>query len=99
MVYLLLNEDKLEIKKCYKEALCVLGITLWAMLGNTLYSEVDGHGYNWFFIVDPVFEFIPQAINPFVVPVIIYLSSLVVYGVYYLVMYFINKSKKVEITK
>lgn len=99
MVYLLLNEDKLEIKKCYKEAILVLCITLWAAFGNAIYSEVDGHGYNWFFIVDPVFGFIPDAINPFVVPTIIYLSSLIVYGVYYLVMYFINKNKKEEVTE
>ena len=90
--YLLLREDKLDIKKCYKEALLVLGITLWAVFGNALYS-VEDHGYNWFFLVDPVFGFIPEAINPFVVPVIIYLSCLLVYGVYYLVIYLYNKSQ------
>ena len=94
-VYIILRDDQLDIKKCYKEAILVLGITLWAIFGNELYS-VEDHGYNWFFLVDPVFDFIPDAINPVVVPVIIYLSCLVVYGVYYLVIYLHNKLVRKE---
>lgn len=89
---LLLNEVKLDIKKSYKEAICVVGIALWAMLGNLLYSS-ESHDYNWFFLKDPVFSFVPTSINPFVVVVIVYLSCLVIYGVYYLVKYLYNQKK------
>ncbi len=90
---LTLNESKLNIKKCYKEALCVLGITLWGALGNSLYS-CENHGYNWFFLKDPVFGFIPESVNPFVVPIVVFLSCLVIYGVYYLVIFLYNKFQK-----
>ena len=95
-LYLLLHEQKLDIKKCYKEAIAVVGIALWATLGNALYSSED-HGYNWFFLKDPVFGFIPEAINPFVVVIAVYLSCLLFYGIYYLVIYLSNKynNKKV----
>lgn len=89
---LLLNEVKPEIKKCYKEAICIVGIALWATLGNVLYSS-ENHDYNWFFLKDPVFSFIPTSINPFVVVIIIYLSCLVIYGVYYLVKYLLEQRK------
>lgn len=94
---LTLNETHLEIKKVYKEAICIVGIALWATLGNLVYS-CTSHDYNWFFLKDPVFSFIPKAINPFVVVVIFFLSSLVVYGVYYLVKYIIRK-KSLNVTK
>lgn len=81
---LLLKETALDIKKVYKEACCIVGIALWATLGNLLYSSTD-HDYNWFFLKDPVFGFIPKTINPFVVIIIFYLSCLLVYGIYYLI--------------
>lgn len=90
MLALLLNVTILNIKKIYKEAICIVGIAVWATFGNFLYSCSD-HDYNWFFLKDPVFSFIPRAINPFVVIVIFFLSALVVYGVYYLVKYIINR--------
>lgn len=92
-VYVLLQEQKLDIKKCYKEAIFVLLIALWATLGNSLYS--CEHSYNWFFLKDPVFDFIPKSINPFVVIVIIYLSCLFIYGINYLVKYLYSKRKSV----
>lgn len=87
---LLLHEIKLDIKRCYKEAFCTAGIAVWATIGNLLYSS-ENHDYNWFFLKDPVFGFIPTSINPFVVVIIIYLSCLVIYGVYYLVRYLLTK--------
>lgn len=97
-VYLLLRQDKLNIKKCYKEAILVVGIALWATFGNTIYSTTN-HDYNWFFLKDPVFGFIPEAINPYVVVVVIYLSCLLIYGIYYLVIYLHNKLNKKDVTE
>lgn len=84
------NESKLNIKKCYEEAILLGGISLWATFGNILYS-CEEHDYNWFFLKDPVFGFIPESINPYVVIVVFYLSCLVIYGVYYLVKYLATK--------
>lgn len=98
MLYLLLHEQKLDIKKCYKEAIAVVGIALWATLGNLMYSNED-HDYNWFFLKDPVFGFIPEAINPFVVVIVVYLSCLLFYGIYYLVIYLYNKRTTKKVTE
>ena len=95
---IVLQESKLEIKKCYKEAILVVAISLWATLGNTIYSS-SNHKYNWFFLKDPVFTFVPDSLNPYVVVVVVYICCLVIYGVYYLVIYLYNKlsrSKKIN---
>lgn len=97
-VYVLLQEQTLNIKKCYKELIAVVGIALWATLGNAIYSCEDSD-YNWFFLKDPVFGFIPKQINAFVVVIIIYLSCLLIYGIYYLVLYLNKKYQKKEITQ
>ncbi len=94
-LYVVLEEEKLSIKKCYKEALCTLFVALWATFGNALYSTTNS-GYNWFFLKDPVFGFIPDSINPFLVIVIIYLTTVVVYGIYYFVKMILNKNKSLR---
>ena len=93
VLFVLLREQELNIKKCYKEAILVVGIALWASFGNALFSS-DNHPYNWFFLKSPVFGFIPEAINPYVVVIVVYLACLLVYGVYYLVIYLYNKFNK-----
>lgn len=94
-LYVLLEEEKLCIKKCYKEAIGTLSIALWATFGNVLYSTTNSD-YNWFFLKDPVFGFIPKSINAFVVIVVIFLSTLLVYGLYYIVKMLYNKNKKIN---
>jgi len=94
---LCLEDYKLDIKKCYKEAIFVVGITLWAAFGNAIYSS-SNHDYNWLFIKDPVFDFVPENLNPYTVMLAIYLSCLVIYGIYYLVVYLYKKKSKKEVT-
>lgn len=98
---LLLQDEVLDIKKCYKEAICIVCIALWATFGNLIYSEQGDSGYNWFFLRRPIFGFIPESINPYVIIVVMFLSCLFVYGVNYLVRYLVKlrkegKSKKIE---
>lgn len=80
----------LDIKKCYKEAICLIFITLWASFGNAIYS-CEAERFNWFFLKDPVFSFIPHEVNALAVVVVMYLSCLFVYGVKYLTIYLYNK--------
>lgn len=46
----------------------ILGMTLWAMLGNALYA--DHYSFNWFFVVRDPFSMLPAEIGPFVMPFI-----------------------------
>lgn len=92
-VFVLLRDEQLDIRKCYKEAILIVGIALWATLGNELYSTTNS-SYNWFFLRNPVFGFIPEAINPYVVVVVVFLSCLLIYGIHYLVLYLHKKAQK-----
>lgn len=92
IVSLVLLETSIDIKYSYREAIMVVAIALWATLGNSIYS-CENHNYNWFFLKNPIFDFVPESINGFVVVIVMYLSCLFIYGVYYLIMYLINKKK------
>lgn len=96
VLYVLLNEKELDIKYCYREAIAVAGIALWASIGNLLYSCED-HNYNWFFLKNPIFSFIPESLNPYVVIITVYLSCLFIYAVYYGVKALYRKYYQVKV--
>ena len=54
---LALGQDKLTFESSLQELPVIGAVTLWAMLGNTLYNGTAGeydHMFNWFFVVrDP----------------------------------------------
>jgi len=48
-------------------------MTAWALLGNYVYngsSEGYSHFFNWFFVVRDPFYAIPEAVSPFVMPIL-----------------------------
>ena len=54
-----------------RDLLVVVCMTLWAMLGNSMYngsSEGYSHFFNWFFVVRDPFYVLPENISPFVMP-------------------------------
>ena len=78
---------KPDIKKSYKTAILLVGITLWAKLGNILLE------HNWFFLEEDAFYIglvengiIPKWLLMVINPIVFFLAVLAVYGVYYLVM-------------
>jgi len=49
----------------------IVSMTLWALLGNALYTgEAWGHSYafNWFFVTRDPFYMIPETIAPYIMP-------------------------------
>ena len=71
-----------KLKNCWKVALLLVGITLWAKLGNVLLE------HNWFFLNEDAFYIglvemgiIPQWLLMIVNPVVFFLAALAVYGV------------------
>ncbi len=73
LITLLYDNDKIDIKKWYRGLLVVVGMTLWALLGNYAYNgESDGysHFFNWFFVVRDPFYAIPETVAPFVMPIL-----------------------------
>ena len=64
------GEVKLEWRKCTRDLAFLCVMTVWALLGNTLYNGLDGRFFNWFFVVRDPFYILPEGISPFVMPVV-----------------------------
>ena len=64
------GEVKLEWRKCPRDLAFLCVMTVWALLGNTLYNGLDGRFFNWFFVVRDPFYILPEVIAPFVMPVV-----------------------------
>ena len=71
----------LNFRKIWQELVGILMILVWADLGNTLY----GREQNWFFIETSIFPFLPDKIMPLAVVDTIFLCTIAVHGIYYLV--------------
>ena len=62
------GEVKLEWRKCPCDLVFLCVMTVWALLGNTLYNGLDGRFFNWFFVVRDPFYILPEAVAPFIMP-------------------------------
>ena len=80
---------KMNIKEIWHEVCGVFIMLVWAAFGNTIY---DGE-QNWFFIEKSIFPFLTDEIMPLVVVLAACLGCALIYGVYYLVNWKINKAK------
>lgn len=72
-----------------KELVVMIIITIWALIGNTLYNgNIEGykHTFNWLFVIQDPFYVLPSSIAPYIMPFIVvlafYLVDLIVYLVY-----------------
>ncbi len=90
-----LKTFKPELKNCWKAAIGLVIITLWAKLGNTLYED-----YNWFFLEEDAFYIglvangiIPKWVLMIATPLAVFLVVLAIYGIYYAIMKLKNKTK------
>lgn len=89
--------DKIDIKKCYRDLLVIVCMTVWALLGNYAYngeSEGYSHFFNWFFVVRDPFYAIPEAIAPLVMPILNIVLFFAVEMLVHLVIWSIKRIKK-----
>jgi hypothetical protein len=87
------DEKGLSWRTCWRELVTVVCMTLWALLGNTLYNgRADGydHFFNWFFVVRDPFGLIDPAVSPYIMP---FLNTAAFFAVEMLlyVLYFAGK--------
>lgn len=87
---LVFDEKGLEWNKCHRDLAILIGMTLWAMLGNALYTGQAGnyHGsYNWFFVLRDPFSILPENIAPFIMPfvniAVFFAAEMLIYGLYF----------------
>lgn len=60
-----------ENRTCRRDFAVTVCMTVWALLGNSVYngtSEGYSHFFNWFFVVRDPFYVIPESISPIVMP-------------------------------
>ena len=86
---------KPSIKNCWKVAILLVIITLWAKLGNSMYEN-----YNWFFLEEDAFYIglvangiIPKWVLMIATPSAVFLVVLMIYGIYYGVQKIISNKK------
>lgn len=106
LLVIIFDGRDLKIKNCYKDAVIILCLSLWATLGNTFYSaDVEGYSrhFNWFFLRQDPFYALPEAIAPYLSPVLNFVAffgiELLIYLAYYLVCKKLTSKKenKIEI--
>ncbi len=71
LLVLIYDDVKFEWKMCYKDFIVIVLMTLWALLGNALYTgQAWGktHYFNWFFVLQDPFYIFPEHIAHFIMP-------------------------------
>ncbi len=62
------GDVKPEWKKCPRDIVLLCAMTVWALVGNTLYNGLNGRFFNWFFVVRDPFYILPETVAPFILP-------------------------------
>ena len=99
------KETKITIKNWYKSLIAVLCISLWALLGNVMFSDMSSvsawtaTGFDWFFqkgnLLSSGHSSIGLAIGmPFLVAFAVFAMAMIIYGIYYLVRAICKKTCK-----
>lgn len=71
LLTLLLDEEKPEWKTFWQSAVVLVGMTIWALLGNLVYTGAAGkydHDFNWFFVTQDPFGMMDERVAPLVMP-------------------------------
>ena len=97
------NREGLSFKKCHRDLAVLVGMTLWALLGNLLYTGSAGKysaDFNWFFVTQDPFGLIDKNIAVFIMPflniAIFFAVEMLIYLIYYAVKRIVPTEKKVE---
>lgn len=95
---LALEDNPLTWKNWYRELFTIAGMTIWALVGNALYTGVPGspkQGFNWFFVTQDPFYIFPKNIAPYIMPPLVILVFFAVeMGIYWL--YFALKRRQIR---
>lgn len=88
LVVLVFDDVKFDRKLCYRNLGVIVCMTIWALLGNTLYNgQAWGktNNFNWFFVTQDPFYILPKNIAPYIMPflniVVFFAVEMMVYAI------------------
>jgi hypothetical protein len=83
-------ENGFSVKNFRKDIAVLVGMTLWALLGNFLYNGSAGSysaNYNWFFVTADPFGILDKSVSVLIMPflniIIFFAAEMLVYFIYY----------------
>jgi len=79
----------LKFKNIWKQLIGILIVMGWATIGNYTYDD-----YNWFFLKESIFPFIPDSLMPLAVLVAVFAMCAIIYSIDLFVKKALAKSKK-----
>lgn len=79
------GDVKLQWKNWKRELLVISAMTLWAWIGNTLYTGSETWIPNWFFVVRDPFYIFPENISHYIMPPLVIVAFFAAEMVFYLV--------------
>jgi len=91
-----------KLKRSYVDLMILAGLTVWAFIGNTLYSgSAAGYSrdFNWFFIKQDPFGAIPESIAPLLAPFVNLVAFFGMEIIVYLIFTMINKKQRKKQTE
>ena len=94
LLAVIFDRDTLDIKKSYRDLVILGALTVWALIGNTLYSGAAGDyncDFNWFFIKRDPFGISPESISPYILPFVNIAAFFAVEIIVYLIFRAIGK--------
>ena len=94
---MILDEEGPKIKKSYNDLILLAVMTVWAFIGNTLYSGKAGdydRDFNWFFIKEDPFELVSEKIAPYILPFINIAAFFAIEVIIYLIFAAVRNASK-----
>ena len=67
VLVLVYERDAFAWKRCYRDFVVIVSMTVWALLGNTIYNN-QSRVYNWFFVMQDPFYALPEGAAPYIMP-------------------------------
>lgn len=82
------GDFKLHWRDLPKDLLAISFVTVWALVGNTLYNGTLGF-FNWSFVVRDPFYLLPETVAPYIMPFVIilvyFVGDILIYSAYFAV--------------
>lgn len=98
LLVLLFDDVRFEWKRCYRDLAVLAAMTMWALLGNTLYNGQawgQSNNFNWFFVTQDPFYIIPKNIAPYIMPCLNIMVFFAVEMLVYAICFGVKRKKNV----